>query len=246
MRSKRKALFVCPTYAIEKSLRQNGILPSTLNDYVQSGFDKDRSALKDIFTGFSCRTLEGKVLAKDIVHELDWLFSSETEVAVFIFCGHVVNGTMFVSCAQNVSAYTALESLYKNQYQGTFINILNMCAGAGIDVSECESMPVGQAREDIERLKNKQYSPPLYHGITICATGPYGKPSCDKYGSRFVEALGAMFSSNKDIQYCFFEENLKAFWSGASVTMTPPFFTGIFGQAVAPDVSELQHEEEFM
>lgn len=247
MRNSKKAVLISPSYVLTHDsgslLQQLGVLPSSLRDYAATGFHEDCRALKRIFEGFAYHTLDGTVAAKDVVRELDWLFSTDTAVAVLVFCGHGVNelntlnGTMVLSMAQRLSAYTVLSSICKNAFTGTFIQVLNMCASGGNAVSQEEVCPIGQSRIDRESFLAQNYVTPFYHGITICATGSFGKTSCDKHGSRFVEALSTLLSTKRDLDYFLLEEALGAVWKGGVVKLSPCFFTGIFGEPVKEQAS---------
>lgn len=184
---------------------------------------------------YSLQILEGEVLATSLRKGLEWLLSTETSVALLLFSGHGVHegsshhGSMVCSFNQRVSAAAIDETANRQNFQGTFIRVLNMCEAIG-EPAECNKSPTlsGQALRDEQ--KNLGSSQQAYYGVTVAATSKFETTDGNSKGSKFMVGFRSVFHS----QVVTYDNLYQALQThpdcrSATVRQTAPRFTGVFG-----------------
>jgi hypothetical protein len=229
----KKILLVFPSYRVDGIddrlkyvLEQSGVLPPDLNEYSISGYKYDMMRIQSLFVNVrfdDFRVLDGEVQSSRIDEGVRWLTSPNTEVAAFVFCGHGKNegspdhGTLVCSFNQLYSAKRIEEHL--SNYNGTFLRILNMCEATGIPCCEL----IGQSLRDSNASTTQL---PVYRGITLMATSPYGETYGGSGGSSFIFELSEMVKREGAFRY----ENLRSLPHTGVCKITHPLLMGLFGE----------------
>jgi len=241
----KKILLIFPSYhvyGIDDRLRyvleQSNVLPKDLNEYGNTGYKHDMFRIQSLFVNVQFdefRLLDGEVLSRHIDEGIHWLLSAD--VAALVYCGHgknqgsVDHGTMVCSFNQPYSSDMIDEQLVRSNFTGTFLRILNMCEATGTPQNQvCDNNVSTIQTSQISEI-SQSFHLPIYKGITLMATPPFGQTYGGVSGSSFVYELSEMIKCEGAFRY----ENLKAMFvkygHNGVCKLTHPLLMGMFGDS---------------
>jgi len=205
---KRVIVYVIPDYSVPNLdprtfnvLQKCKILPPDLRLYSKTGFREDQRVIHELFgKGYTTLTLSGEVHSDDMLSQIEMVLTTDNpSLLVFVYCGHGCLKThgyeLVLPYNHRVSKEDIEGILSKTNYQGTYVQLLNICSDQK------------QTSLDVQASTSFKYTPsPKYHGVSVIGVNS-PRDMCDQYnGSAFLKTLQEFKSGRDTMTYGDFRD----------------------------------------
>lgn len=194
---KRVIIYVIPDYSVPNLdartctvLQKCKILPPDLRLYSKTGCREDQRVIHELFgKGYASITLSGEVQAEDMLSQLEMAITTDNpSVVVFVYCGHGLLSSkgyeLILPYNQRISKEDIEGVLCKTRYQGTYVEVINICT----------DKKGKSSYQDINYIMKRS----LYHGATVIGENT-PREMCDQYsGSAFMKAVHTFVTERTD------------------------------------------------